>query len=120
MNISKKIEQIRRQPEHVRMRWVIGSVAVSMFFVFVIWLFSLQLMFNKDAQVKNESNGLSETLKQIKETAPSLKDIPLTSGTNSTENEGVARRDGFQEQMNPELDSEISNPSDPAIQNANN
>jgi hypothetical protein len=36
-----KIEAIREQPEHIRMRYVIGCLAVSMFFIVGIWLLSL-------------------------------------------------------------------------------
>lgn len=40
MDLSKKLEEIRQKPEHVRLRYVWAAVAVSMFFVFLIWIFS--------------------------------------------------------------------------------
>lgn len=39
--ILDKIEAIRREPEHVRMRYVFLSVAVSMIFVVLLWMFSV-------------------------------------------------------------------------------
>ncbi len=36
-----KIEAIRREPEHIRMRYVMLSVAVSMVFVVLLWAFSV-------------------------------------------------------------------------------
>ncbi len=36
-----KIEAIRKEPEHVRMRYVFLSVAVSMAFVVLLWIFSI-------------------------------------------------------------------------------
>ena len=42
MNLSEKIEQIRQKPEHVRLRYVWFLVALSMTFIFIIWIFSLK------------------------------------------------------------------------------
>ncbi|MDD3498535.1 MAG: hypothetical protein PHH24_03460 [Candidatus Moranbacteria bacterium] len=42
MDISKKIEEIRRKPEHERLRYVWGMVAVSMIFIIIIWIVSLK------------------------------------------------------------------------------
>lgn len=39
--ILQKIEAIRKEPEHVRMRYVFLSVAVSMIFVILLWMFSV-------------------------------------------------------------------------------
>lgn len=40
--IIEKIEEIRRKPEHVRVWYAWASVLVVMFFVIVIWIFTLQ------------------------------------------------------------------------------
>lgn len=40
--LQKKIEEIRRQPEAVRMRYAMIGVSVSMVFIFGIWLLSVQ------------------------------------------------------------------------------
>jgi hypothetical protein len=47
MNIQEKIEHIRRQPEAVRMRYVLGSVSISMFFIILLWIFSLTTSFQR-------------------------------------------------------------------------
>jgi hypothetical protein len=41
MSIQDKINDIRRKPEHIRMRYVLGCTAFSMIFVLAIWVFSL-------------------------------------------------------------------------------
>ncbi|MBU2028424.1 hypothetical protein KJ761_00855 [Patescibacteria group bacterium] len=42
MNLSEKIEEIRQKPEHIRLRYVWFLVALSMTFIFIIWIFSLK------------------------------------------------------------------------------
>lgn len=40
--IEKKILNIRQQPEAVRMRYLLLCLGVTMFFVVIIWIFSLK------------------------------------------------------------------------------
>lgn len=47
MSIQTKIEEIRRQPEHIRMRYLVLSVGVSMFFIGFLWVFSLTTSFKQ-------------------------------------------------------------------------
>ncbi len=42
MNINDKLEEIRKKPEHIRLRYVWAMVAISMFFIIIIWFFSLK------------------------------------------------------------------------------
>ena len=42
MNLAEKIEEIRQKPEYVRLRYVWFLVALSMTFIFIIWIFSLK------------------------------------------------------------------------------
>ena len=80
MDISEKIEEIRRQPEHMRIRYVWGCVAISMFIVLILWIFSIASMF---AEEKNSSSqtateiipSMGEQLQTLKEQAPSLKNL---------------------------------------------
>lgn len=90
MDINRKLEEIRRQPEHIRRRWVWGAVAVSMLMVFAIWIFSLQIAFKQNARkaLKN-TQSLSETLDKIKESAPSLEYSPLSGKTGDFSGEGI-------------------------------
>lgn len=75
MDWQKKIENVRQQPEHIRMRYVWGAVGISMFFVLLVWVFSLKEAFTS---VKSENSG-ADTLKternNLKANAPSLKDF---------------------------------------------
>ncbi len=81
MNISEKIsnriEDIRRQPEHIRLKYAWGAVAFSMFFIVAIWIFSLGSLFKGDYQELKQKNptgaGLTDQLKTIKEQAPSVE-----------------------------------------------
>ena len=51
MSIHSKIEEIRKQPEHVRMRYVLLSVFVSMLFISVLWIFSITTSFKNSSDV---------------------------------------------------------------------
>lgn len=42
MGIQNKLEEIRKRPEHIRLRYVWAMVAISMVFVIIIWFFSLK------------------------------------------------------------------------------
>ena len=46
----EKIEWIREQPEHIRKRYVIACLAISMAFILGIWLLSLQAGFRSIGQ----------------------------------------------------------------------
>ena len=58
MNIERKIEEIRRKPEHIRIRYIYGLMAISMFFILLLWFFSFfSANIHEDAatKLKNES-----------------------------------------------------------------
>ncbi len=48
--IEKKILEIREQPEAVRMRYLFLCLGVTMFFVVIIWVFSLKESVNNISQ----------------------------------------------------------------------
>ena len=52
--IEKKVEEVRQQPEEIRIRYVWGSVAITMFFVIFIWLLSMKINF---LQVSNDNES---------------------------------------------------------------
>ncbi|NTW27639.1 MAG: hypothetical protein HGA36_04900 [Candidatus Moranbacteria bacterium] len=98
MKLSEKIEQIRREPENVRIRYVWGSVAVSMFFIVAIWIFSIGSLFQKDETQADSADStvpdISEQLQNIKQQAPSIKDFTeqsLNAGSAATES--IAKED---------------------------
>jgi len=89
MNINKKIEEIRQKPEHERLRYVWGSVAVCMVFVFLIWILSVRLSIQKTADQSQTQPlpDIGKQLQDIKNAAPSLNDVnQLTTGADNTDN----------------------------------
>lgn len=80
MDLNKKIEQLRQQPEHVRVRYVWICVVISMFVVLIVWFFSIASMF---AEEKNNSGqtaveivpSIDEQFKKLREQAPSLENL---------------------------------------------
>lgn len=86
--ISKKIEHIQSQPEHVRLRWVWICVSISMFFILAIWIFSITTLFNgnnKELDGQEDAQSISEQLQDIKKTAPSLENFKEASPSASDE-----------------------------------
>lgn len=69
MDIQDKIEEIRRQPEHIRMRYVIGIVAVIMFFVVLIWIITVRenmasMYYREDPATQKSIEELRRTMQQ--------------------------------------------------------
>lgn len=75
MSISNKIENIRRQPEHIRLRYVWLGVIVSMIFIVIIWIFSLQETFRNSAPKPEESASLKSQWESAKENMPSIEEF---------------------------------------------
>jgi len=77
--VLAKIEHIRLQPENIRMRYVWGSVAISMFIILIIWIVSINAMLQRqEKSPKQNDTGEGDITKQIqnlKQQAPSLKDF---------------------------------------------
>jgi hypothetical protein len=88
MYLRQKLAEIREKPEHIRMRYVWGSVVISMIFIVIIWIFSVKEAF-KSTQSAGENGSLSEIKKQLdaqKENMPSLDNLlsqPPDSGSQS-------------------------------------
>lgn len=49
--IVEKIEEIRQKPEHVRIWYAWASVLAIMFFVIIIWIFTLQESLRESAPI---------------------------------------------------------------------
>ena len=80
MDINKKIDEIRNKPEHIRLRYVWGAMAVSMFFILILWIFSVRDIFrNMNTQVDSSESCLTDIKKGFEEqgqnSAPSIKEI---------------------------------------------
>ncbi len=70
----EKIEWIRKQPEHIRMRYVFGCLLVSMAFIFGIWLLSLKESFQS---ISRDVPAAAEKGKELLPSGqtPSLSDL---------------------------------------------
>jgi len=79
LNIHDKIEEIRNKPEHIKIRYVWGSVAVSMLFIIIIWIFSWQgaspekKTDDSFGKLKNNFEELNKSVDDVKNIAPSLQ-----------------------------------------------
>lgn len=87
MSISDKIEEIRKKPEHVRMRYVWVGVAIAMFFIIIIWLFSLGETFKNSVPRLKEEKSIQNQLEKAKENMPSLQELMKNSAQTPSENE---------------------------------
>jgi hypothetical protein len=80
--IEKKILFIREQPENVRMRYLFLCLGVSMFFILVIWLFSLKETATEITKTKIPLPQLEEVGDEAKSLQSLIKkDIPLGAET---------------------------------------
>lgn len=107
MDISGKIEEIRQRPEHIRIRYVWGSVAISMFFIIIIWIFSLEESFKNIRPADEEDlagmkQGLEE-LRSIGENAPSISDMgSALNGASGLKDAGIKNQEEKIERYSPE------------------
>ena len=95
MKISEKIEQIRKEPEHIRLRYVWGSVAISMLFIVAIWIFSITLLFQSDKNANSDTSSttnISEQLQSIKDQAPSINSITGQTNTATTKDDSQTKQ----------------------------
>ncbi len=76
--LLEKIEAIRREPEHIRMRYVMLSVLVSMVFVVLLWVFSVYEGFRSAADQPAGIPGMDFPK------APSIEDISGIGGAKNT------------------------------------
>jgi cytoskeletal protein RodZ len=76
MSIQSKIEEIRKQPEHVRMRYVLLSVFVSMLFISVLWVFSITTSFKNSSDVTSVPVVVPEKSSQAVPNTPDANPVP--------------------------------------------
>jgi hypothetical protein len=73
MSIADKIEEIRKKPEHVRLRYVWFFVVLSMLFVVALWIFSLKAAVQDQQEPSPENNLFGPgTINQFNEQQKSL------------------------------------------------
>jgi len=118
VDLNNKIEEIRQKPEHIRLRYVWGGVAISMFFIVIIWVFSLNESMNKVKPTENSSlPDIKQSLEEIqstKDSIPSISDMTKDSSASELQNsvnEENLKNEGIQPTQNtiPE-NMQIPNP----------
>ncbi len=90
MKILEKIEEIKRQPEHIRLRWVWGMTVVCMLGIILLWIIILKSQsfeFSQDfpSPDSNFSVDFNEQKKSIKDALGQMKgainDQPQTNSS---------------------------------------
>lgn len=121
MDLGRKIEEIRKKPEHIRIRYVWTFVAVSMLFIIIIWIFSLSESFKKikplEGQTFPDLKQNLEDLKAFDEINPSIND--MLKNTQDASSEGIQNNqsEGVQENQEPTGNEteKIENNTDPNL-----
>jgi len=90
-NINQKIEEIRRKPEHIRMRYVWAWLAISMIFIFAIWVFSVKESFKAVNFDQSQLPDLGSEMPDLKESLPSMNDLQKSLEKTNTTNEGFQK-----------------------------
>ena len=88
MNIQKKIEEIRRKPESVRLRYAWGFSFVCLFLILIIWIISFIAQrdrsenenFPKSQQeiieeFRESKKGITDTAKDMKSAIDNYSDL---------------------------------------------
>ncbi|PID52251.1 MAG: hypothetical protein CR972_03130 [Candidatus Moraniibacteriota bacterium] len=78
--IEKTVQNVRQQPEHIRMRWVWISVIIGMIFVTFIWMMSLRISFftiQADKQTQETLNDFQKQFSDVTETLPSENSVSI-------------------------------------------
>jgi hypothetical protein len=95
MNLYEKIEEIRAKPEHIRVRYVWAMVAISMFFVLLIWAFSISSQSGTKSQPSSSndlgSQSLSDQLQKQDNSLNNATPAPQSAtqdSNSSSENQG--------------------------------
>lgn len=86
MDLQRKLEKIRQKPEHIKRRYTYIAVIISMFFILLLWFFSLADTIEK-ADLIRKQNVFEESQTQKKSLKDATDDIKksLTDLDNSVE-----------------------------------
>ena len=96
MNIQKKLEEIRQKPEHIKLRYTYFSVAISMFFIIILWFFSIKSRQDDsldpvlDSDQGNIINQLGEQKQSLQNAAGQMKDA-FREVQNQADENGLAQ-----------------------------
>jgi hypothetical protein len=124
LNIEKKIEEIRRQPEHIRLRYIYSLVAISMFFIVLLWFFSFFAGGTQEdaaAKLKNQAilndfetqkKSLQDISKDAKNSIDDLnKTISPKTNTPTIDQQAVPGNDVIPTNNKPRINSAPADPS---------
>jgi hypothetical protein len=81
MNVFDKIDEIRKKPEHIRLRWAWGLTAVGTVLIVIIWMISFASQMNSDVEDTQAINtnqimtGLKDQKKSIEDSAGQIKSV---------------------------------------------
>ncbi|HRY82487.1 MAG TPA: hypothetical protein P5232_02200 [Candidatus Moranbacteria bacterium] len=82
MSIFDKVEEIRKQPEHIRLRWAWGLTAIGMAVIIIIWMISLsaQISSMNEKEVSEKKNKVmveefSQQKKSIEDATKQMKKV---------------------------------------------
>lgn len=95
-SLFEKIATIRKEPDHVRMRYVVLCVTVSMIFIVGIWLLSVQ------ESVSTAARDLPEVVDKSKDLtggAPSLNNLFEQAAPLRIEDKNISGSEFFDQQV---------------------
>ena len=95
--INNKIEEIRKKPEHVRLRYIWILVSVVMVFVIIVWVFSLQESFSQIRASNIPVPDFKNQLQDAGKSMPSLKDL-MNQGGSLQENNNTQPTENLQKE----------------------
>ncbi|EKE11511.1 MAG: hypothetical protein ACD_15C00066G0006 [uncultured bacterium] len=75
MNLAEKIEKIKKEPEHIRLRYIWFCVFISMFFIIMLWIFSLQIGNTEKRSETSDVLDLDSLGSRIEQERETLKEI---------------------------------------------
>jgi hypothetical protein len=106
-SIIKKIEEIKKKPEHIRKRYAVVCTAIAMFFVLIVWVVSIKVQNSaSDKAILNQEqldvlDELGQQKKSLEDTAGQIKDT-----VNQMPNPSEMPQNGNTEQKNPQASPE--------------
>jgi hypothetical protein len=88
--LERKIEEVRRQPEHVRLRYVWGLVAFIMLLLFSFWVVTLRDSFRVPSQdeIRPIRDAIPPATADLQKNGQSIKQ--MVDGAQSLSQEGLA------------------------------
>lgn len=108
MNIQKKIEEIKKKPEHIRIRYVWFLTAFCMFFILLIWEISIKTnvkLIQKNPAIKLDF-AENKTIKDIQDKSKDIKKIK-DNLDRATEKNDELQKESNNTENKSELNSEL-------------